>query len=119
MWPVMLPPAAPAARPAPSSLKSEALRNIESVMEADLAEVYKTMPPDVKQEFRKKGEETATQIEKMLYQVKVHSKKIFQLLFIWLRIIPGVNKFFLEQEAKLKTDEIMRLKETMDKQRGK
>jgi len=28
----------------------------------------------------------------------------------WLKILPGVNKFFLEQEAKIKTDKILALK---------
>jgi len=29
----------------------------------------------------------------------------------WLKLIPGVNKFFLEQEAKIKTDEVLKLKQ--------
>mgnify|MGYP007098981495 CR=1 FL=1 len=98
--------------------KSDTLRSIESVMEERLAEAYKQMTPELRHAFKKQGEETAKQIETMLYKVKVHTKKIFQLLFSWLKIIPGVNQFFLEQEAKLKTDEIMRIKEELDKQRG-
>ncbi len=104
--------------PTPRSMKRESLVQIEDVMQSGLGDVYKTMPPDLQQAFKKRGEETATQIEELLQKVKVHTKKIFQLLFDWLKIIPGVNKYFLEQEAKLKTDEMLRLKEEREKQQG-
>lgn len=119
--PVRRLPATDLPRPMPGgktgSPKSETRVRVESVMEERLESVYKSMPGDVRATFKQKGEETAVEIESMLYKVKVHSKKVFTLLFNWLRIIPGVNKYFLEQEAKLKTDEIMRLKEEMDRTR--
>jgi hypothetical protein len=34
-------------------------------------------------------------------------KKILALIRDWLKLIPGVNRFFLEQEAKIKTDKIL------------
>lgn len=98
--------------------KTETQRRIESVMEDGLGEVYKNMPPEAKKKFREEGEKAAAEIETLLYKVKVHSKKIFKLVFAWLRIIPGVNKYFLEQEAKLKTDEIIKLKDDMEKARS-
>lgn len=101
------------------SEKSETLRKIEHVLESDLQDVYKQLPPDLQQAFRKRGEDTAVQVEVLLQKVKVQTKKIFQLLFAWLKIIPGVNKYFLEQEAKLKTDELLRLKEDLDKTHGR
>lgn len=101
-----------------SSAKTESRQRIEKVMEDGLAEVYKTMPAETKKQFREEGEKTAAEIETLLYKVKVQSKKIFQLIFAWLRIIPGVNKYFLEQEAKLKTDELIRLKEEMEKNKS-
>lgn len=99
--------------------KSETLRKIEHVLESDLHEVYKKMPPDLQKAFRRRGEDTAAQVEVLLQKVRVHTKKIFQLLFAWLKIIPGVNQYFLEQEAKLKTDELLRLKEDLDKKQGR
>lgn len=108
--------AAPVATPrAALSGKSETLQNIESIMEERLKDVYKAMPPDAKAEFRAKGEVTAKEIETLMYKVKLQTKRIFQLLFDWLKVIPGVNKFFLEQEAKLKTDELIRLKQELEK----
>lgn len=114
---VNAPSAAPVAKTRAD--KSEALRKIEHVLESDLHEVYKKMPPDLQQSFRKRGEDTAVQVEVLLQKVKVQTKKIFQLLFAWLKIIPGVNQYFLEQEAKLKTDELLRLKEDLDKTHGR
>ena len=104
-----------AAMPVPKAKKSETLEKIEDIMEEDLKEVYSHLTPEKKQEFRKKGEETAEEIEGMLFRVKIHSKKVFGLLFGWLKVIPGVNKYFLKQEAKLKTDEIMDIKEDLDR----
>lgn len=110
-------PAALKAAPVPIVKKSETLEKIEDILEEDLADAYQEMPPEVKKQFRETGEQTAVEIEGMMYKVKVHSKKIFNLLFGWLKIIPKVNKFFLKQEAKLKTDEILHLKEDIDKAR--
>lgn len=108
-------PAQSAPLPGAEGVKSETLEAIEDVMEEDLGDMYSSLPPQKKAEFRKKGEETAIEIEGMMYKVKVKSKKIFKLLFSWMKIIPGVNKYFLEQEAKLKTDEIMHIKEDINK----
>lgn len=84
-------------------------------MEEGLGEVYKTMPPAAQKKFKEEGEKAAAEIETLLYKVKVQTKKIFKLIFLWLRTIPGVNHYFLEQEAKLKTDEIIKIKEEMEK----
>ena len=45
------------------------------------------------------------------FRVKV--KRVLELIYEWLKTIPGVNKFFLEQEAKIKTDEIMELEKVL------
>jgi hypothetical protein len=80
---------------------------IESIMEEGLGEMYMKMLPPDQQKFRQKGEETANLIVKVLSQPKVKIKKIFELIRSWLKIIPGVNRFFLEQTAKIKTDRIV------------
>lgn len=107
-------PYTPAPRFAPVR-KSETRIRVEQVMEEGLEQVYQTMPPETKKQFKEAGEKTAAEIETMLYKVKIQSKKVFQLMFSWLRLIPGVNRYFLEQEAKLKTDEIIKLKEEIEK----
>jgi hypothetical protein len=51
----------------------------------------------------------------MLDKGKVNVKKVRDLIIKWLRIIPGVNRYFLEQEAKIKSDRLLELppKETI------
>ena len=106
---------AKSALPQSVSQKSETLEKIEDIMEEDLESVYQELPEEAKKVFREKGEETAVEIESMLHRVKLKSKDVFKLLFGWMKVIPSVNKYFLKQEAKIKTDEIMHVKEELDK----
>ncbi len=91
--------------------KNPVLEKIEDVLEEDLEEIYFQLPQDKQAEFRQVGEETASQIAMLLGAVKVKVKEILALIIKWLRIIPHVNKFYLEQEAKIKTDKLLDLKE--------
>lgn len=91
--------------------KSETLVKIEKILEEDLEAFYFSMPPEQRKIFKEKGEETASKIEKMMEAGKTVARKILKLIREWLKCIPRVNKFFLEQEAKIKTDEIVGLAE--------
>ncbi len=82
---------------------------IEKILESGLAEEYAKLSPIAKQEFKIKGEETTAKIRELLLDTHIKVKKIFYLIIEWLRILPGINKFFLEQEAKIKTDAIIEL----------
>lgn len=105
----VLAPVAPA--PATQNTKDPILKQVEEILAEDLTETYNSLPPALQQRFKKEGEETATAIQRMMQGAKVHAKKVLQLLVRWLRIIPHVNRFFLEQEAKIKTDRILALAE--------
>lgn len=93
--------------PVPPEVERQA--EIERILEDDLSTVYFNLPADKKEMFRLKGEQTAYEINDLLSAAKVKVKKIIKLIRNWLLIIPGVNRFFLEQEAKLKADEIIKL----------
>ncbi|OGY43375.1 MAG: hypothetical protein A2729_04340 [Candidatus Buchananbacteria bacterium RIFCSPHIGHO2_01_FULL_39_14] len=93
-----------------ASGKSQSLIQIEKILEEDLAETYFRLEPELRQKFKTKGEKTALKISELLGQAKVRVKNIFRLILDWLKLIPGVNKFFLIQEAKIKTDRIMKLR---------
>lgn len=80
---------------------------IDDILEEDLKDLYLSMPSDTQAEFRERGEETRSKIRQLVSAAKVNAKKIFALIRGWLKIIPGVNRFFLEQEAKIKTDKIL------------
>jgi len=85
-------------------------KQIEKILEEGLEDIYMNMPPDKQQEFKREGERTVREINNLLNQAKTKVKKIINLIKKWLSIIPGVNKFFLEQEAKIKADEILKIK---------
>ena len=106
------PPVTPVVAPAPVVRPSDPLtQRIESILEEDLTDLYLSLSPKGRQAFKQKGEETLSKIRLLLNQTKVNAKKIFQLIREWLKVIPGVNRFFLEQEAKIKTDKILFTKE--------
>lgn len=94
----------------PATTKSESLLMIEDTLAEDLEDAYFKMDPELRQKFKAEGEKMALKIEKILQKTKVKAKDIFKLIYQWLKIIPGVNKFFIKQEAKIKTDKIMKLK---------
>ena len=87
--------------------KSERLVSIEKVMASGLEEIYANLDSGTQQMLKDEGEKTASQIEALLEKGKDAAKKILRLIRQWLHKIPGVNKFFLEQESKIKTDRIM------------
>jgi len=84
-------------------------KKIENIMEDGLADIFLNLEPNKQNEFKIKGEQTANEINELLNKVKVKANKIIDLIKKWLSLIPGVNRFFIEQEAKIKTDKIMRL----------
>ncbi|MDD5527563.1 MAG: hypothetical protein PHO56_01130 [Patescibacteria group bacterium] len=100
------------ARPIKSVISEyeEREKQIENFLARDLEEIYLGLPLEKQAEFRREGEETAKKINKLLEKTKINIGKIVDLIRKWLARLPGVNKFFLEQEAKIKADEIIKLK---------
>jgi hypothetical protein len=83
---------------------------VEDILEDGLDEYYVKMSPEEKMEFKAEGELVASQITKLLRAAKVKVVKIVELIVNWLRRIPGVNKYYLEKESKIKTDELLQIK---------
>ncbi len=84
-------------------------KQVENVLAEGMAEVYLDLAPDKRREFKKAGEETAKKISQLLAKTKINMGEIIKLIKKWLALIPGVNSYFLEQEAKIKADELIRL----------
>lgn len=99
-----------AASPLPSFQELRA-QEIDKILAEGLNEVFLKMTPDQQKKFKVSGEETVAKINELLNQTKVKVKKIVELIRKWLKLVPGVNKFFLEQEVKIKSDKIMRLRD--------
>lgn len=91
------------------SHRDQLTQRIEKILEENVGEAYSRLSPIAKEEFKMKGEVTAQKIRELLQSTHVKIKKIFHLIFDWLKMLPGVNRFFLEQEAKIKTDKIIAL----------
>jgi len=105
-------PAPPAASiKATPAIKSPELIKIESILSENMDELFMSMSPEQQLAFKRKGEETASRIQELLAETKVKIREILELIKDWLKLIPGINKFFLEQEAKIKTDRLLITKE--------
>ncbi len=85
------------------------LADIERILEEDLGDIYFKLAPADKEKFRVGGETAARQINTLLAEVSVQLKKVIDVIRNWLKLIPGVNAYFLEQEAKIKADRILKL----------
>ncbi len=90
--------------------QKEREKKIENILSKDIEEIYLNMPANKQWEFKRAGEQTAKDINGLLEKTKVKVNKVIGLIKKWLSIIPGVNKFFLEQESKIKADEIIKIK---------
>lgn len=93
--------------------KQQRKEQIEKILEKDLEDIYLNMSSEKQKEFKIAGEKTTEEINNLLDKAKIKIRKIISLIKEWLSIIPGINKFFLEQEAKIKADAIIKIKMTM------
>lgn len=96
-------------------VRDEVTLRVEKIMEEGLGDAFKEMTPVQQQEFKIKGEQIAQEIRDLMRGNRLKVKKIFSLILDWLKLLPGVNKFFLEQEAKIKADKIIAIKKMNDK----
>lgn len=109
----VLPPAPPPVSPTPKIIPPQdaVLLKIEAILAEGMQEVYAGLSPEAKLPFKAKGEEVARTIQTMMQTAKVKARKVLKLIVEWLRMIPGVNKFFIEQEAAIKTQKIIHVAE--------
>lgn len=87
----------------------EVMTEVEKILEDGLGNFVETMPEDARQRFLAKGREVSTSIAVMVRSFKVELRSVIHLVREWLMTIPSVNRYFLEQEAKIKTDRIITL----------
>jgi hypothetical protein len=108
-----------AAEPVPEqpTAKTPELVKIEAILSENLDDLYMQMTPEQQLVFRQKGEETANKIELLLRDVRVKVREVLSAIRDWLKLLPGINKFFLEQEVKIKTDRLLAVHEQKNKQK--
>lgn len=85
-------------------------REVETILAEGLDDAYAAMDPLSKQEFKEEGEKAAVEIRSLLDEARVKIHKLLKILTSWLRMIPGVSRLFVEQEAKIKTDRLLSLR---------
>lgn len=95
--------------------RAKMLKDVEGILSDGLGEVYKALPKDRQLVFRQKGEEIANKITDMIIYGKAKAKEVWKLVMEWLGSLPGINKYFLEQEMKIKTDRVMMFAESASK----
>jgi len=84
---------------------------IDNILAEGLNDIFLKMNTKEQKAFKLKGEETVMKINELLSHAKVKVNKIIALIRDWLKLIPGINKFFLEQETKIKADKIIKIKD--------
>ncbi|MDL1953198.1 hypothetical protein FBR07_03395 [Candidatus Uhrbacteria bacterium UHB] len=99
--------------------KDEVIIEVEKILEEGMGDFYADLPAEAKPLFRQKGEEAASVIADMVRSMRVNVKKIVDAISRWLKTIPGVNMYFLEQETKIKTDRILELVEARKEDQSK
>ena len=103
-------------QPLPEAEKSELYKEVEAILAEGLEGAFQVMDPQTQTAFRQKGEETADRIERLMQAAKAKAKQVLALIKNWLRMIPHVNKLFLEQESKIKTDKIVALSKKQERE---
>ena len=83
---------------------------IDAYLSEGLSETFLAMPPAKQKIFKTEGEIVVKKINILLDATKVNVNKIVDLIKKWLRLITGINRFFLDQEAKIKADKIVKIK---------
>ena len=94
--------------------KDAQLKQVEGILSEGLEHAYANLNEEGKRTVKTEGEKTAKEISGLLEKGKNVAKKVLHLIRNWLHKIPGINKYFLEQESKIKTDKILALKKTKD-----
>jgi len=97
------------AEPEQKFLKDVLVSKVESVLSDGLEDEFKKMPKPAQDSFRREGEELAVRLKQMLGRGKADTALAQKEITRWLRGIPDVNALFLEQAAKIKTDEFRHL----------
>lgn len=96
-----------------TNLNSEQLRQlkeIDDILSEGLEDVFLALSRDKQAKFKQVGEETKVKINILLQKTQIKVEQIVNLIKKWLGLIPNANYYYLEQEAKIKADKIIKLK---------
>ena len=111
--PAVAPPPQPTQQQPNIVVPKDALtQEIERILENDLEELYFSMNAEDQMKFKLEGENVSRTIRQMMQSGTVKLRKVLGLVLNWLKMIPGVNKFFVEKQAKIKAEQILNLRDS-------
>ena len=84
-------------------------KKVEAILSDGLMQLYLSLPEDRRHAFKEKGEMVAKTITEMVLHGTAKVKEVWKLIKEWLRNLPGINKYYVEQEIKIKTDRVFLL----------
>lgn len=82
---------------------------IEHILAEGIDKFFLSLNPADQKNFKVRGEQTAIKIQAIVRKTGYRLKDIVNLILNWLQTLPGVNRFYLEKEAKIKADKISHL----------
>ncbi|HTM69145.1 MAG TPA: hypothetical protein VL426_07720 [Candidatus Binatia bacterium] len=91
---------------------------VERILEQNLWDMYFALPQGAREKFKAEGENAAAVLRGAIETKKVKPSQVLHAVHKWLKTIPKVNPYFLEQEAKIKTDQVMDLVQERRKEEG-
>ncbi|HLD86412.1 MAG TPA: hypothetical protein VJA28_03070 [Patescibacteria group bacterium] len=112
--PAVQAPGPAAAAPQPPAVLAEPAvqqKKVEQVLAQGLEQLYSELRPEDKVKFKTLGENTAKKITDLLQRTKVKISEILALIRQWLMSLSGVNRYFVEQEAKIKAEKLIKLRQ--------
>lgn len=90
-------------------------QRLRHILSEDMAELMADLPADQKKEVQIEGLKTVDKLQLLLRQAHLKVKQIWELVWSWLKRFSGVNRFFLEQEVKKKTEEVLELRKELER----
>lgn len=82
-------------------------RRIEDILAEGLAKTFQALPPATQAQFKVVGEQTAVRITNEVRHRTPRLERLINAVTAWLRLIPNLNPYYLEQEAKMKVEKIL------------
>lgn len=94
----------------PPEQKDPVRMKVERILEDNLWDLYRTLPQGSRAKFKEQGEALAATLRGSLDLPKFRADDAYTAVAKWLKTIPRVNPYFLQQEAKIKTDRYVKLR---------
>ncbi len=99
-----------------ATAKDKVTIEVEKLLEKNLGSTFALLPDNVKPFFKTHGEKIAQTVVGMINNKSFDGGVVMEMVEDWLKLIPKSNSFYLEQEAKLKTDSLVKYAEAVLKE---